>query len=549
MTQATTVSPPRVVRVIEPTIPIHETVKTQYRALRVAAYCRVSTKQEEQLHSYETQVKHYTERIQAENGWVLEGIYADKGITGTSYKKRDEFNRMIRRCRQGKIDMIIVKSIARFARNTVDCLKFVRLLNDLGVVVYFEEQGIYTNQPGAEFYITIYGCIAQSESENISANVRWGKARSAKEGKVPFHYKNFLGYRKGADGKPEIDPEEAETVRFIYDRFLAGDSIGGIVQKLNDLQIQTPSGKGQWQNSTVRSILSNEKYKGDAVINKTYIKDCISKKVMVNNGSEDHPKYYVENNHPAIIDAVTFGRVQEELARRSGKPKTKQVGTKTEQGKYSSKYAMTELLVCGECKTPYRRCTWTAGGQKKIVWRCINRLDFGKKYCHNSPTIEESILQRAVMTAIMKTAQENLGVLQTLKTHIGMGLQTEKTEDNSMEIQIRIAEIDAEFKAMLAKISTETVDAFDEEKAKRLMDEKVSLQKQLGEIRDVQLRQEATQSRLDDIYTILDGLKNRPMEYDEQIVRQLLECITVDSKEQITVIFVGGMKVVQPLID
>lgn len=183
-----------------------------------------------------------------------------------------------------------------------------------------------------------------------------------------------------------------------------------------------------------------------------------------------------------------------------------------------------------------------------IRFEDINRLDFGKKYCHNSPTIEESVLQRAVMTAIMKTAQQNIGVLQTLKTHIGMGLETEKTEDNSMEIQIRIAEIDAEFKAMLSKISTETVDAFDEEKAKRLMDEKVKLQQQLGEIQDVQLRRKTTQSRLDDIYTILDGLKNRPMEYDEQIVRQLLECITVDSKEQITVIFVGGLKVMQPLI-
>ena len=470
-----------------------------------------------------------------------------KGITGTSYKKRDEFNRMIRRCKQGKIDMIIVKSIARFARNTVDCLKFVRMLNDLGVVVYFEEQGIYTNQPGAEFYITIYGCIAQSESENISANVKWGKARSAKEGNVPFHYKNFLGYRKGADGKPEIDPEEAETVRFIYERFLAGDSLGGIAQKLEDMQIPSPKGKAVWSMTTIQSILSNEKYKGDAVINKTYIKDCLSKKVMVNNG--ERPKYYIENNHPAIIDAVTFGRVQEELARRAGKPKTKKVGTKTEQGKYSSKYAMTELLVCGECKTPYRRCTWTVKGQKKIVWRCINRLDFGKKYCHNSPTVEESILQRAVMRAIMETAQQNLGVLQTLKVHIGMALENEPTEDNSMELQIRIAEIDAEFKAMLSKISTETVDAFDEEKAKRLMDEKVALQQQLADIQDGQLKREKTQTRLDDIYTILDGLKNRPMEYDEQIVRQLLECITVDSKEQITVIFVGGLKVVQPLID
>ena len=454
---------------------------------------------------------------------------------------------MIRRCKQGKIDMIIVKSIARFARNTVDCLKFVRMLRDLGVDVYFEEQGIHSNQPGAEFYITIYGCIAQSESENISANVRWGKAQSAKEGNVPFHYKNFLGYRKGADGKPEIDPDEAEIVRFIYDRFLAGDSLGGIAQKLEDLQIPSPSGKPKWQFSTIQSILTNEKYKGDAIINKTYIKDCISKKVMINNG--DRPKYYVENNHPAIIDSLTFSRVQEEIARRNSKKKVKQKGSKTEQGRYSSKYALTELLVCGECKTPYRRCTWTISGQKKIVWRCISRLDFGKKYCHNSPSIEESVLHRAIMRAIMDTALKNSDVLKMLKLHIGMGFEENSTEDNALNIQVRIAEIDAEFKAMLSGVSSDTVDAFDDTKASALIMEKTELQRQLEQLQEIQQKRINTKHRLDDIYTILDGLKNRPMEYDDQMVRQILECVTVDSKEQITVIFIGGLKIKQSLLD
>lgn len=544
--QQTAVAPQRVVRVIEPTISVRESIKNHYRVLRVAAYCRVSTKQEEQLNSYENQVEHYTERINSENGWTLEGIYADKGISGTSVKNRDEFNRMIRRCKQGKIDMIITKSIARFARNTVDCLKYVRLLNDLGVDVYFEEQGIHSNQPGAEFYITIYGSIAQSESENISANIKWGKAQSAKEGKVIFQYKNFLGYRKGEDGQPEIVPEEAETIRLIYDRFLAGDSLKGIAELLEEKGIKSPTGKAQWQFSTIQSILSNEKYKGDAIINKTYITDCISKKVRVNNG--ERPKYYVENSHPAIIDSATFGRVQEELARRSGKRKVRQKA-KTEQGKYSSKYAMTELLVCGECKTPYRRCTWTAGGKKKIVWRCINRLDYGKKYCHNSPTIEESILQKVVMTAIMETANQNTEVLRTLKLHIGMGLEGEKSNDNSLDLQVRIAEIDTEFRKMIDRVSTETVEAFDEETATRLMNEKSRLQQQLDNIADAEQRRENAKSRLDDIYTILDGIKNRPMEYDDQIVRQLLECIVVDSKEQVTVIFKGGLKSVQPLTE
>ena len=469
-----------------------------------------------------------------------------KGISGTSVKNRDEFNRMIRRCKQGKIDMIITKSIARFARNTVDCLKYVRLLNDLGVDVYFEEQGIHSNQPGAEFYITIYGSIAQSESENISANIKWGKAQAAREGKVVFRYKNFLGYRKGDDGQPEIVPEEAETIRLIYDRFLAGDSLKGIAKLLEEKGIKSPTGKAEWQFSTIQSILSNERYKGDAIINKTYITDCISKKVRVNNG--ERPKYYVENSHPAIIDSATFGRVQEELARRSGKRKISRKA-KTEQGKYSSKYALTELLVCGECKSAYRRCTWTASGKKKIVWRCINRIEYAKKYCHNSPSVEESILQRAVMAAIMETANQNAEVLRTLKTHIGMGLAGEKSEDNSIDLQIRIAEIDAEFKKMLDRVSTDTIEAFDEETATRLMNEKSRLQQQLDSIADAEQRRENAKSRLDDIYMILDGIKNRPMEYDDQIVRQLLECVVVDSKEQITVIFKGGLKSVQPLTE
>lgn len=533
------------VRVIPPTVSVTETVANEYRQKRVVAYCRVSTKQDEQLNSYENQVNYYTERIHREPDWTLVHIFADRGITGTSVKKRDEFNKMIRLCKQGKVDMIICKSISRFARNTVDCLKYTRMLKELGVDVYFEEQGIHSSQTGAEFYITIYGSIAQSESENISANIKWGKAQSAKEGKVSFNYSNFLGYRRGADGKPEIVPEEAAVIRLIYEQFLAGDSFGNIVRLLEERGIKSPSGKEKWSYSTVQSILTNEKYKGDAIINKTYITDCISKKVKVNNG--ERTKYYVENNHPAIIDGATFGRVQEELARRAGKPKVKQVGTKTEQGKYSSKYALTEKLVCGECKTPYRRCTWTVKGKKKIVWRCISRLDFGKKYCHDSPTIEESVLHEAIMRAILRTAQMNTNVLNTLKLHIGMALTAEQSEDESIAIQIRIAEIDAEFNAMLKNISSDSVDSFDENRAKCLMNEKNNLQQKLSQIADAKQKWENTQSRLDDIYTILDGLKNHPMEYDDRIVRHIIECVVVEPKEEIKVIFIGGLETTERL--
>ena len=534
--------PKKVVRKIPAKIDIAEEIKQAHRQLRVAAYCRVSTAQEEQLNSYDVQVRYYTEKIRSEPKWAFMGIFADRGLSGTSTKKRDEFNKMIKQCRRGKIDMIITKSISRFARNTADVLKYVRMLKEIGVDIFFEEQNIHSTQPGAEFYITIYGSIAQSESENISANVIWGKNQSAKEGKVPFQYKRFLGYRRGPDGKPEIDPEQAEVVKRIYTSFLAGDSMTTIANSLTADGIPTPTGSGKWVPGTIQSIISNEKYAGNAVLNKTYVVDCISKKVRRNDGKA-RPMYFVENNHPAIIDPATFSRAQEELARRTGKQKVKQKGTKTEQGRYSSKYALTELLVCGECGTPYRRCTWTVKGEKKPVWRCINRLDFGKKYCHHSPTMEESVLQEAIMTTILRTAKQSADVLGTLKLHIGIGLDTSATEDNSLGIQIRIAEIDAEFKAMLQAIATDTVEDFDEQRATELMNEKSALEHQFSQYENVQQEKEKTESRLDEIFTILEGLENHPMEYDDRLVRQVLECVVVESKDKIKVIFKGGVEI------
>lgn len=533
----------KTVRYIAPTVTAQSNAKNPYQQERVAAYCRVSTKQDEQLNSYEVQKQYYTEKINSEPKWCLAGIYADKGISGTSTKNRVAFTKMIRDCKKGKIDRIITKSISRFARNTVDCLEYVRMLKELNIDVYFEEQGIHSIEPGAEFYITIYGSIAQSESENISANVRWGKEQAAKDGKVAFSYGRFLGYRKGADGLPEIIPEEAVTVKMIYDRYLKGDSLKVIADYLTSQKIPTPMKKEIWTSCTVRSILSNEKYMGDALINKRYTVDFLSKKVKKNNG--ERPKYYVENNHPAIIDRNTFNRVQEELARRSGKRKVKFVGTKTEQGKYSSKYALTELLICGECGTPYRRCIWTTREKtKKVVWRCINRLDYGKKYCKHSPSIEESVLQNAIMDAILKMAKENADVLKTLKSHIAMGLNADSINDNSIELQIRIAEIDAEFSKLITSTNTENENDDDRETLmEKLLTEKNQLKKQLEEIELLKKNKELTMSRLDEIYTTIDLLRNHPITYDDQIVREILECVVVESKDKIKVVFKGGVEI------
>ena len=534
----------KVVRVIEPTINVDQEVKDKYRQKRVAAYCRVSTQQEEQINSYEVQTRYYTEKINAEPKWKLVRIFADKGISGTSTKHRDEFNKMIRMCKRGRIDMIITKSISRFARNTVDCLKYIRLLKDINVDVYFEEQGIHSIEKGSEFYITVYGSIAQSESENISANVKWGKEQAAREGNVSFHYKNFLGYRKGTDGKPEIVPEEAETIQYIYKRFLAGDSYQTIMEKLEKQKILTPGGKEKWTYGTLHSILTNERYMGDAVINKTYTVDCISKKKKRNNG--ERAKYYVENNHPAIVDKGTFGMVQEEIARRSGMKKVKQVGTKTELGKYSSKYALTELLVCGECGTPYRRCTWTACGNKRIVWRCISRLDYGKKRCHNSPTMSEEDLHRAIMSAVQTVAMQNTKLLQTLKTIIAMTVKCDDSEDRKLEINVRLAEINEEFQKAMSLVSVDDDNNLViEQRLTELIMEKETLNKELAKYSDEDSAN--SNSKVKEIVRLTDILENQPLQFNDELIRQMLQCVVVESKDRIKVIFTDGTEINQPI--
>ena len=247
----------------------------------------------------------------------MAGVFADEGITGTSTCKWKEFLRMIRQCRQGKIDMILAKSVSRFARNTVDTLNFTRELRSLGIPVIFEEQNINSIYPESEFLITLHGAFAQAESESTSSRVRWGKRQAMKSGHVAMQYKQLLGYEKGPDGKPRIVPEQAETVRFIYDRYLAGDSIREIKAALEGQGIPTVSGKAEWMASHIRSILTNEKYCGDVLLQKTFIQDCISKKVIPNTGQL--PKYLIQNHHEGIVSREIFDAVQLEMARRNAK--------------------------------------------------------------------------------------------------------------------------------------------------------------------------------------------------------------------------------------
>ena len=525
----------RKVTVIPPIAEMQGESRIDMRPKRVAAYCRVSTDREEQEHSFETQKAMYTEMIMMKPTWQMAGIYADEGITGTVAKKRPGFMKMIEDCRKGKIDMIVTKSVSRFSRNNLDCLMYVRELKQLGIPIIFEKEGINTIQVSSELLLTLFGALSQAESESISMNVKLGIRQSLKNGNVRFSYKTFLGYRKGADGQPEIVPEQADIVRRIYNDFLAGATYLEIAKRLTEENVPTMGGGNRWFSERIKSILKNEKYKGDALLQKTYITDPISKRVKKNNG--ELPMYYVENSHPAIIERRIFDRVQEEIARRAGKKKVKQTGTKTELGRYSGKYALTELLYCGECGTPYRRCTWSRNGKKKIVWRCVSRLDYGKKYCKNSPSVEESRLHNAIAAAITKKANSEEINIGGIMDHIeSFGSRCDS--DGIIQRQKRISEIEKVIDDLARLNSDEAQSGELDYKFSELYAELYSVKDELEEMQNGTSALDG--DMLNEMREVVTGLKNHPVEYDDKVVRQLIDCIKVMSADTIKICFKDG---------
>ncbi len=514
--------------------------RDKYHQLRVAAYCRVSTELEEQQNSYQVQIAYYTDLINKKKEWTLAGIFADEGISGTQTKKRTEFNRMIRMCKNKKIDLVITKSISRFARNTVDCLEYVRQLKDLGIGVIFEKENINTLTMTSEFMISLYGSFAQAESESISKNVSWGKEKACREGKVQFQYKYLLGYKKGADGKPEIVPEEAEIVRLIYNLFLDGYSLSNIKKVLESKEFLTSTGKKIWNVSHIQSILKNEKYVGDALLQKTFTSDCITHKVVKNHG--ERPMYLVTNHHDPIIDRDTYNRVQQELARRNSKRKISDK-TVTEQGKYSSKYALSELLICGHCGTPYRRTTWAARGKKQIVWRCLSRLEHGKKYCPDSPTIKEEQLHRGILRAINNYYSCRNDIVRILKANIGSVLECQGQEE-ILSVEKRLKEIDQARTDLVNLIASGGCDEdkLDSEFAK-LYAEEQGLSERLTMLKSQNKTSEETQAKLDKIMNMIEHEKFELETFDNVLIRKLIECVKILSKTEILVIFKGGYEV------
>ena len=513
--------------------------KQAAKCLRVAAYCRVSTDDEEQKTSYEAQIGYYTEKINQNPEWQMAGIFADEGISGTQAKKRPEFLKMIRLCRQRKIDIILTKSLSRFARNTVDSLGYIRELRALGIAVISEKENINTLTAESEMLITIMSCFAQAESESISKNVSWGVRQSFKNGNVPMQYARLLGYRKGHDGNAEIIPEEAEVVKEIYRCYLDGMSMNLIADRLNEKGLTTKGGSSPYRKTVVQRILTNEKYTGDALLQKTYVTDCITKKTRKNNG--ELPMYLVKNHHEPIISRSDFNRVQEEMARRSAKRTIADKLTKTGQGKYSAKYALSELLICGECGEHYRRVTWTAKGVKEIKWRCVSRIQYGKKKCHSSPTVDEQALHRAIVSAVNEFCTVKDDVAKTLHESI---IEVLDPNQNG-SVQAAQQRIDELARNMDELIKLATVP----DTAENAMSDIAKFSEEMKMLREFIETEKAKQTEVqhgsNELSNVLQRLEKENFtltEYDDIVTRQLIEQITVDIKNTITVRFKGGFE-------
>ena len=517
------------------------------RQLRVAAYCRVSTDDEEQLTSYEAQQNYYTDKIMTNQDWTMAGIFADEGITGTSARKRPEFLRMIRLCKQKKIDIILTKSISRFARNTVDCLNYIRALRELGIAVIFEKENINTLEADSEILITMLGAFAQAESESISANVRWGKRQAMREGKAIIQYDRLYAYQKGEDGKPQIIPDQAEVVQSIYKQYLAGASLRMIKDRLEAEQIPNAAGNARWTITAVRSILSNEKYCGDVLLQKSFVSDCINRKVIRNTGQL--PMYLVQNHHEGIVDRKTFHAVQAEMARRKAGKSPSKKNASTGMTSYASKYALSERLVCGECGTLYRRCTWTCKGQKRIVWRCVSRLDYGKKYCHHSPTLDEAPLQRAILAAINSAMSKKDQLIHQLQSAMELELAPMPGDHMSLaDIEQRLQELGEQVREIVAKAAATKEVQVHAPLLKEIADEMDTLKKKRALIESQRQTHEHAFRRIEIATDAMEQTSTNISQWDEALIRQLVDTVKVHSAEKITVYLRGGIEIQQNLI-
>ena len=512
--------------------PITLTPVGQVSKRRVAAYARVSTDSDEQYSSYEAQVGYYTNFIKSKPNWEFIKVYADEGISGTSTKRRDSFNEMIDSALNGNIDLIITKSISRFARNTLDTISITRKLKAKGIEVYFEKENLWSLDDKTEFLLTIMASIAQEESRSISQNITIGKRWSMKEGKVSFAYKNFLGYKK-VDGKIVIDEEQAEIVRLIYRMFLKeGKTCSGIAEFLKGEGIPTPSGKStNWTKNNIYSILTNEKYKGDALLQKKYTTDYLEHKLVKNKG--ELTQYYVENSHPAIIEKEIWEMVQTEMLRRS------LLGAV-----YSGGSVFVSKLICGDCGKPYGKKIWHSTDKyAKAIYRCNAKYSKKQSQCQTPNIIEEEVKEKFVKAYNLVMCDKKQVIEDTLAI-IEMLTCTDDLDVEIAERQARMDEISNAVASMVRENARTAQDQLEfsnkyEALTKQYEEQKISLDKVVKEKAFKTGRATKMRAYLEAMKQANDYLEG----WSEEAWILMVETATVNRDKTITFKFVNGKEI------
>lgn len=455
---------------------------------------------------------------------IKDGYYIDDGISGTNTKKREEFNRMIEECMAGYIDMIITKSISRFARNTLDCLKYIRLLKEKNIPVFFEKENINTMDSKGEVLLTIMASLAQQESESLSKNVKLGLQFRYQNDEVQVNHNRFMGYTKDENGHLIIVPSEAEVIKRIYLEYLQGASLKQIGESLEADGILTAAGKAKWRPETIKKILKNEKYIGDALLQKTYTIDVLTKKRVENHGIV--PKYYVENDHEPIIPRNLYMQVQEEMLRRANMHS----GKKMKKRVYSGKYALSSIVYCLKCGDIYRRIAWNNRGKHSVVWRCVSRVEHGPDCC-DARTVKEEELQNVVVKAINQIIGDRSEMFDVLEENIRTVIALED-ETSTENIDARLEDLQRE---LLKRAN-----------AKQNYDDIADEIDRLHEMKQVALTEnaerEGLKQRISEMQQFLKEQTEQIEEYDESLVRRMIGKITV-YEDKFTVKFKSGTSV------
>ena len=505
--------------------PVH-----MYRKRRVAGYARVSTDYEEQATSYEAQVDYYTNYIEDREDWEFVGIYTDEGISATNTKYRDGFKRMVSDALDGKIDLIVTKSVSRFARNTVDSLTTVRKLKDKGVEVYFEKENIWTLDSKGELLITIMSSLAQEESRSISENSTWGQRKRFADGKVSVAYSHFLGYDKGPDGKMVVNYEEAETVKLLYKLYLSGLSMSAVAKELTKRGLKTPYGKDKWRIGAVRGILTNEKYKGDALLQKEYTVDFLTKKVKRNEG--EVPQYYVENDHEAIISPAVFDMVQNEIEKR-----------KKEITRYSGVSIFSNKIKCGDCGGWYGCKVWHSGDKyRKVIYQCNHKFK-GEKKC-GTPHLTENEIKEWFVIAVNKLLADKEEIIQNLERIKEALCDTAKMKEEQEHLQERVAVAIETMQEYISQNARAPLNQEQYEKKYSSMSEQYEgLKAQYDRAAEKISSNESKMARWDHFIEELKKAGFLITKFDERLWSGLMTCITVHSKEDIRFMFKDGTEI------